>query len=463
MKQKNLHSPNFLREQSTSRTVILISVDSLRADRVTCERMPEVFNRLRTGYYFERAYANTPYTGAAHSTMLTSLYACNHGKTDNSSMLPRHITSIADVLETRDINTNAVVSAAPLRSEQSGFDRGFSTYVQDDRDRNRLKWFWIRLSSHLLRRGAPDIGLTKPYMPAGEVLEQALNLVQQHKREQQFFLFVHLMDLHEPFSIFDVERSTFSLLQAAQTLHRVYTGKPLSEGDMQMFRDIYDANVAKLDRLLSTFVREVLDDQTTIIITSDHGENAFQKRSRETGERYPGKNRTLYDAETHVPLIVLNTSIDGPVSVENAVSHVDVAPTILELFRVPGHESFQGQAFWDRDVDSPIYMERLDWFSRKEACWFEWPWKLITVPGPEGRDGEHNTPDFTVELYNLEHDSDETVNLYDRKSTISATLLEQMITFIDRQTAYYRECHQETRVDDNSDVRERLRMLGYLE
>lgn len=245
-----------------------------------------------------------------------------------------------------------------------------------------------------------------------------------------------------------------------RTLRRFYKGAQLSEQEIEVFRAIYDANVRMLDQALGSFLSEVLTGDVAVIVTSDHGENAFSRKQHDTGVPYAGKNQTLYETEVHVPLVLLHKSSNSPSTVGNAVSHVDLAPTMLDLLEVDGIEQFQGQPLWEREGCSPVFMERLDWFSRKEAAWLEWPWKLVAVPGPESdKTFPHR---HKIELYNLENDPQETRNVYQEKRTIATELIEELLEFSAQQTAFYRECHRDGARDDNELIRERLRMLGYI-
>jgi arylsulfatase A-like enzyme len=420
---------------------------------------------LREAYRFRHAYANIPSTGASHATMLTSLYACNHGKTDNSWVLSSHIRSVAQVLHDVGVETASVVAGWDLWGEKSGFDRGFSTYVQDKRRNNPLQYFWVRLSARALRRGLPDTLFTKPYLTMMEILDHAERIIHRALRSRQrFFVFLHFKDVHEPYSILEAQ-DYFEVpsFQALRVMRSIYGGDPVTEDMAKVFRAIYDANAKMLDQRLGSFLRNMLlTDDIAVILTSDHGENAFGKKRRDTGAPYAGKNQTLYETEVHVPLVLLHRSLQGPILVRNVVSSVDLAPTILELLDVEGIEEFQGQPLWERGIHSPVFMERLDWFSRKEAAWLRWPWKLIVVPGPEN-DGMLPS-DHVLELYNLEDDCQEISNVYEEEREIGGRLLEELLQFIVQQTDFYRECHREKpTVDEDKVVRERLRMLGYIE
>lgn len=446
----------------TAKIVVLISVDSLRADRVDPKTMPRAYRFIEKGYSFRHSYSNVPYTGAAHATMLTSLYACNHGKTDNSWILAQHIRSVAQILTEQGIDTAAVVSAAPLRREQSGFERGFNFYVQDDRHAHRLEWAWVSANARALRLGLPDLVPVRPYLLASDVLNRAQAQIQLAQAEgRQLFLFIHLMDVHEPYSV--PRHSSFGVprLDALLVLRKLYKGQALSGGEVQIFRAIYDHNVKIVDQALAKFLKAVLSDSTAVLITSDHGENAFEKKRRDTGRPYAGKNRTLYEPEVHVPLALLSHQIKSPLVADNVVSHIDLAPTVLDLLGIKAHAGFQGRPLWERNISSPVFMERLDWSARREVAWLKWPWKIIVTPGPQHDGGQQANQLF--ELFDLEMDPHETTNLYERDSLRSQGLGAEMLQFISGQSDFFRECHSAPSPDSDALVLERLRLLGYVE
>ncbi len=456
----------------STEAVVLVSVDGLRADRIRQETMPNLYQLLHSGILFEHAYTNSPYTPAAHATMLTSLYACNHGKTDQSWVLSSHIRSIAQLLEERGVATSAVVSATPMLKERSGFDRGFHTYLQDDRPHNPLAWQWIRLCDAWLRRGLPDLPLmAKPYLKAPSVLREATKLLQADiKDSERQFSFIHLMDLHDPRNLRQVGQRNYSLLDASHVMRRYYDNRYdyneayFNENDIEIYTAIYDANVRMVDEVLGNFVSQWLDLGATVILTSDHGETAYERAAHDTGIPYPGKTLTLYEPEVHVPLVILDKRIQGPLSVKNAVSLVDLPPTIADLLQIESDPQFQGVPVWQRNLSSPVFMERLDWYARKEAAWLRWPWKLIVTPGPLSADDAMSTDTHIIELYDLEADPEESRNLYHDERQIGEDLIQELKEFLAQQTDYWRACHQDSSgKEDDAQIRERLRMLGYIE
>lgn len=464
MNTKLVHNP------FTTEAVALISVDGLRADRLRENTMPYLCELFRKGILFRRAYSNYPYTPAAHATMLTSLYACNHGKTDQSWVLSPHIRSVAQILQHSDVDTAAVVSATPLLKERSGFERGFRTYIQDDRSENPLRWQWIRVCDRILREGLPDLPfMTKTYLTAQSVLAKTNDLVRRKDGAGKLFAFVHLMDLHDPRNLLGVNHRDYSLLDAVRVMRRYYRHRYnyeepyLSKSEVEVYRAIYDANVRMVDKVLSSFIEDLLADHITVILTSDHGENAYERKTHDTEIPYPGKTLTLYETEVHVPLVLLDARIEGPVVVENAVSLVDLAPTIVDLLRVKENSQFQGSPLWQKGADSPVFMERLDWYSRKEAAWLRWPWKLIITPGPLSGDDHISADSHIIELYNLETDPGETRNLYWEQHDRTQELIGGLMNFLSIQTDFWRECHREPSEEDDAVIRERLRMLGYID
>ena len=115
----------------TARNVLLITIDTLRADRVGAygysrARTPAL-DGLARGVLFERAYAAAPITLTSHATILTGRYPPGHGARDNGVHLSSTVPTLATVLRARGFKTAAFVAAFPL-DHQFGLDRGFDVY-----------------------------------------------------------------------------------------------------------------------------------------------------------------------------------------------------------------------------------------------------------------------------------------------------------------------------------------------
>ncbi|HJR61100.1 MAG TPA: sulfatase-like hydrolase/transferase [Vicinamibacterales bacterium] len=267
--------------------IILISIDTLRADRLpaygyTGTRTPAIDRLAGDGVLFEQAYSHSPQTLPAHTSMLTGKLPFEHGVRDNIgfSVKPGERV-LQQALRDRGYVTGAFVSAHVLRHEV-GLAQGFDHY--DD-----------------------ELPPASPSKPLGQVQRAGLDTWRAAERwltartSPRFFLFFHIYEPHRPYS-------PPSHLTASNPY----------DGEVEHADEIVGA-------LLEHLTRTDLYDRSTIVLLSDHGEGLGDHGEDEHGI-------FLYRETIRVPLIVkLPGSREGGRRVASAVQHVDLVPTILEL------------------------------------------------------------------------------------------------------------------------------------
>jgi arylsulfatase A-like enzyme/Flp pilus assembly protein TadD len=285
--------------------VILITLDTLRTDRISCYGSkgvdtPNIDALARDGVRFTNAAGTVPYTLPAHSSMMTGTYPPHHGVRENvGALLPEEIPTLAERLRDGGWATAAFVSAFVL-DKRWGIGRGFDHYF-DDFD---LKEF-----------DTPNMGSVQ--RTGDETVAEAVRWIDERPAEQPFFLWLHLYDPHEPYT----PPEPYSLQ---------YADRP------------YDGEVAFTDSLIGDF-RRALDERdllekSLVILTSDHGEGLGDH-----GEMFHGYY--VYDSTIHVALIVRPplTANAGRV-VDAAVSHVDLMPTVLDAVALPYPDLVHGRS-----------------------------------------------------------------------------------------------------------------------
>jgi arylsulfatase A-like enzyme/Tfp pilus assembly protein PilF len=285
--------------------VLVITVDTLRADRLGCygfglAHTPAIDRLAEEGVRCIDAASSAPITLPAHCSIMTGLYPPAHGVRDNGNyaLAPEAVT-LAERLQAAGYRTAAFVSAAVL-ARRYGLDQGFGVYDDDLWSEDTPQLFMIR------------------ERPAERTVDRALAWLDDSMRSaarQPFFLWVHLFDPHQPYN-----RRSPDLAAVAPTL--------------------YDAEVAEADRGVGRLIdwlgqRGVLDE-TLVVLTADHGESLD-----EHGE--PTHGIFIYDSTIRVPLIwrlpgvlAANTTYGGP------VRHIDIVPTVLGVLGLPGGDSTQG-------------------------------------------------------------------------------------------------------------------------
>jgi arylsulfatase A-like enzyme/Tfp pilus assembly protein PilF len=292
-------------ERRTQPNVLIVTIDTLRADRLGCygfglAQTSAIDGLARDGVRCTDAASSAPITLPAHCSIFTGLYPPAHGVRDNGNyaLAPEAVT-LAERLQAAGYRTAAFVSAAVL-TRRYGLDQGFETYDDDLWSEDEPSLFMIR------ERPAPRT-TDRVLAWLGKWREEA--------RRRPFFLWVHFFDPHQPDSL----RSP-DLVALAPTP--------------------YDAEIAEVDRGVGRLVewlrQEGILDDTLVVLTADHGESLD-----EHGE--PTHGVFIYDATIRVPLVwrlprtfPAGTAYDGP------VRHIDIAPTVLAAVGLSGTDAIQG-------------------------------------------------------------------------------------------------------------------------
>src|SRR6266480_3572806 len=243
--------------------VILITIDTVRADHVGCYgaknvQTPTLDSLARDGIVFERAISQVPLTWPSHTVILTGTYPFQNGVQDfTGTPLDPRFRSVAQAFKDHGYRTGAVVSAFVL-DRSWGLARGFDFYD----DAFSPETFQIK-----------DIGLVD--RKAGESVTHAINWVKQ-ATHRPFFLWLHLYDPHSPYD-------------PPEPFRTQYRGH------------LYDGEIAyadhELGRLINYLKQKSLYDRTAIVLLSDHGESLGDHGEKEHGF-------FIYNSTVHVPLIV---------------------------------------------------------------------------------------------------------------------------------------------------------------
>jgi arylsulfatase A-like enzyme/Flp pilus assembly protein TadD len=382
--------------------LLLITVDTLRADRLSCYdpthvRTPVMDGLAASGTVFTRAFSHVPLTLPAHTSLLVGRTPPAHGVRDNGRfVVPDGLQTLAELLKARGYATGAFVGGYPLHS-RFGLAQGFDTY--DDRF-----------------SAAPGVGREFAESRAGTVVDKAVAWTGE--RRTPWFLWVHLYDPHDPY------------------------GPP--QPFLSRFEDRpYDGEVAYVDetlgRLFAALRDEGLLDKTVIVLTADHGESLGDH-----GELTHGF--LTYNPVLWVPLILSAPGL-APGRSDETVAHIDVFPTVCDLLSVPKPAGLEGRsllpALQGRKLQPrPVYFECLSsYYGRGWAPihgLIEGGMKFVDSPIPE--------------LYDLAVDFGEAKNLAPGRDLAA---LRERLKKLDREAAPGTEAKLDTAAI------ERLRSLGY--
>lgn len=383
--------------ESSARNLIIFTIDTLRADRVgayghTAARTAGMDALAREGTLFTRAFAVAPITLTSHASLMTGRYPPGHGARHNGVRLDQQVPTLAESLSRAGFATAAFVGAFPL-DRRFGLNRGFATY--GDR----------------MPRGAP--GTVVNERPARAVTDEAIAWLVQH-RASRFFLWVHFFEPHAPYG-------------------DARDGRPTAAR--------YDDEVAETDVQMRRVLDAVGDTRsaTLVAVTADHGE-AFGEHGEIAHSIF------VYDTTLRVPLILAGPSIPQR-NVDEPVSHVDLAPTLLRLLGVPAldadgidlKEALEGRALAARELYAESLAPLLDFgWSPLRSLRAE-GWKFIDAPRPE--------------LYAIGRDPSEAHNRAAAETDRAAALRGRLERYGTPDL---------TRTNADAEARERLLALGYV-
>ena len=399
--------------------VVLVTIDTLRADRVgllgsTRGLTPRIDGLARASgrtFVFHNAIAQVPLTLASHATILTGLHPARHGiRTNDGFRLPPETVTLAEAFRAAGYATAAFVGGYPLNAD-TGIGRGFD-----------------RFDDEFMKSGANE-------RRAQEVVASAVRWIRgsagNDPARARFLTWVHLFDPHTPYEA----PAEFALVRG---------------------RDPYDAEVAYTDAALGGLFDALesasLFDRTLFVIVADHGESLG-----EHGERTHGT--FVYDATIRVPMIVRIPDAGAPArptSIGSPVETADIFPTLAALAALPAgtlRQQLDGIDFGPLMQGGPAKAGR-DGAERQTAyaeSYYQnvllgWSplravrgpdWKLIDGPAPE--------------LYDLQKDPGETANRIGDRPHVAKALAARLPPPISAEPARA-----------TAESAERLQSLGYV-
>ena len=337
----------------TSRDLLLVTVDTLRADRVglygydrpTSPRIDEWFD---AGTVFEAAYSTDASTSPSVVSMLTGLLPQDHGVRLLYQRLSPAIPTVADWLGESGYQTAAVVSNVVLTAEAIGLDQRFGYYDDyvDEREPHRP----------IFERRASRTTDAAVYW-----------LTQVRDSERPSFLWVHYIDPHGPYRPPEDKPIDFDH-DAEQPVDpkRIpdYVREP-GLSDASEYMDRYDEEIAYTDRevgrLLDVFADVTTDVDPLVLFTADHGESMTEH------ELWFRHGHHVYEEVTRVPLLALGAGFE-PERVTVPVSNADVAATLLAAagFR---HSGIYARDLRSPDPQRPVFSESSDAGKQWRAMW----------------------------------------------------------------------------------------------
>jgi len=352
--------------------IILISMDTVRADHLSCygyhkETTPHLDTFAQESVVFKNAYAPSPWTLPSHASIFTGMYSARHGADKDWDLLqsnwPRkletHHVTLAEILAEHGYQTAGIIASHVIHSS-TGLAQGFAHYDEElisvlyeleHFTLYKLIGRWVYLDEIAGRWGVCG------YRRSHQVNARVFSWLEKHN-QSPFFLFIHYFDPHLPYI---PPYRYYRLFREDETLTGIQ-----SEGNKRELVAKYDGELAYLDHNLGklfTRLKECnLYDNSMIIITSDHGEFFGEHDMWIHGYE-------LYEEVLKVPLIIkYPASFPQHGEYEQRVSLVDIMPTLLHFLGLPlphgcqGADLFKGKSRVLAEVYRSKYTEIYDLF-----------------------------------------------------------------------------------------------------
>ncbi len=325
------------REEGGSRNVLLVVVDTLRADRLSLygyhrPTSPNLDAFARDGVTFLSARSPAGCTFPSVNALLTSRNPALFLGQPSGMGIPETVQSLPEILRDHGYSTAAVSASPIVRNTPSrmnptgGFGRGFQTFDED---------CWRK--------------------HAACVNEKALGLVRT--LPEPWFLYLHYMEPHAPYRPAADHRRKFAPQnpkgvrpwakrgEAFPMARRLYDGNTqyqFGPRDLAHLSDLYDEEIAYFDEQLAKLLKELKDrdllDRTAIVLTADHGEELYDHGDF-------GHCRSLaYETILKTPLVM---SLPGvrPERRKSLAGNLDVVPTLLDYLGLPAAgDAFDGNS-----------------------------------------------------------------------------------------------------------------------
>lgn len=310
---------------TTPRNLLLITIDTLRADHLPTYGYPREITPFLSGLaersvVFEDARSPCSHTAPTHASMFTGFHPLQHRLLENGQPLHESFPTVADVLARGGYRTAAVTTARFLQ----GVGRGFQDFIKPAQGFGDAAW----------------------------IVDRGIEWLEGLPPEEPYFLWLHFFDVHEWDDQDRLDGAAIGALPGIAGLHgsnllqylTQEQGDPLrhveSSQDLLDMVDAYDAQILAVDRELARLYRFLQAEGSVApavwTVTSDHGEGLGNHGHR-------GHGKYIYNEQLHIPLLFHDP--DGgwtPNRIADLVEIVHLGPTLLEL---------GGTSFADRRED----------------------------------------------------------------------------------------------------------------
>ncbi len=471
----------------TRPNILLLTIDCWRGDHLGASGdspspTPHLDQLAAEGTVFEQAITCGGWTRPAMMAMFSSVYASYHHGGPLRQISP-DLPVLAELLQSRGYETGGF-TANLICGAKSGFDRGFDTFADlrtDDRQSliwNKLKKvrgyrrFLVPLMCHplphqLVRLFGLRLRLPEILASAQQLTSVALDWLKQ-PHAGPVFLWAHYVDLHWPYRLSrrpDRPRDLAQAWRDRQTYRQIVKSRGRFDPGAETrarWQALYREELITVDEQIGRLIAHLRDsgqlEHTTIIVTSDHGEEFFERGT------WAHSWNQLFDEGTRVPLITRVPSTPGKNRVCQQVSTLDVAPTLLDAAGIKAPDTMLGASLLpsikDTSGKAPAGRNTIaEMLGHRNS--YRYRLALRTETHRYIHDIEHPHDN---QLYDLLVDSGECDNIYDKASPISrqfdrlrfdhmAPIVPDLLEIEDDDDVF---------ADTDPEVVERLRAMGYL-
>ncbi len=444
---KPLDTP-FVEVEKTARNVIVVMIDTLRADHTTpyakTRVKTPVLDRLaREGVLYERFSAVEDWTKPSCATMLTGLYPCTHRAETEMARLPASARMISEEMKTAGVATAAFIANGYV-SDKFGFKRGWDAYT------------------NYIRESKPT--------NAERVFGDAATWIEANK-DKRFFAYVHTIDPHVPYAppteflqMYDSEPYS-GPIQPRMTHLQIEDLKkdklvPMDR-DKQYIEALYDGEISYHDKWFGGFLQKLSDlgllEDTLIVVVSDHGEEFWEHGS-------VGHGHQLHQELIHVPFILMWKGVlPAGVRVADNKDHAMLVPTIFDAMKMKAPSYLDGRSAIPRASGRQEPGPHAGFSTHQEDRLAVWSgrWKLMM-----------NGPIYTF-LYDVESDPGSRTDL-DEERPITVTYLRGLLGQFkgasskadwksSRMEASSRLAIEKEDVQMDPELEKQLKALGYIQ
>jgi len=399
-----------------SPNVLVVLTDQQRWDTVGAygapmDLTPNLDEVAAEGTRFEHSISSQPVCAPTRGCLQTGQYATTHGVWKNNETLRDEDHLLARVFSRNGYDTGYVgkwhlgnAGTEPIPEEQrAGYDHWLAADLLEftshpyegilyDEDENEVSFDGYRVDA---------------------MTDMAIDFIRED-RDDPFFLFLSYLEPHHQNDLEAyVAPDGYDYRYQNPWVPPDLQGNP---GDWYEELPDYYGICRRIDecfgRLVDEFERQGIDDDTTVVFTSDHGSH-FRTRNDEY-------KRSAHEASVRVPTIIQGPGFDGGGVVEDPISLVDLPPTLLDSANIRPPEEMEGQSAYrlveesDADWKDDVFIQISETEVGRALRTNRWKYSVY-APEEDGRTTPSNDTYVERHLYDLHADPYERTNLVGRE------------------------------------------------